>query len=330
MSELLTLLNYEFARNALMAAVLASVLAGTVGTFVVVKRLVFIAGGISHAAFAGLGFCYWLGVEPLVGAVVVAVLAALLLGWLGEHRARSQDALIGVLWAGGMATGIVFIHLTPGYAPNLMTYLFGDILTVTRGDVVLLALLTVGVVAVMALFYRTLVAVAFDETFAAVQGTPVKWMTTLLLVLVALSVIMLIQVVGIILLIALFTIPPMIALMLVFLSAAVVGGGPVRSRVMAGLTGLTALSGAGISAWHIRQQNLPGEEFAACGADLSYMIEVFSFWETLEMAFTGTGDCAEVDWAFLGLSMPAWVGMWFVFLGAAGVWANWRAARPPF
>ncbi len=122
----------------------------------------------------------------------------------------------------------------------------------------------------------------------------------------------------------------MIALMLVFLSAAVVGGGPVRSRVMAGLTGLTALSGAGISAWHIRQQNLPGEEFAACGADLSYMIEVFSFWETLEMAFTGTGDCAEVDWAFLGLSMPAWVGMWFVFLGAAGVWANWRAARPPF
>lgn len=214
MSELLGLLNYEFARNALMAAVLASVLAGTVGTFVVVKRLVFIAGGISHAAFAGLGFCYWLGMEPLVGAVVVAVLAALLLGWLGEDRARSQDALIGVLWAGGMATGIVFIHLTPGYAPNLMTYLFGDILTVSRGDVLLLALLTMAVIAVVALFYRTLVAVAFDETFAAVQGVPVKWMTTLLLVLVALSVIMLIQVVGIILLIALFTIPPMIALML--------------------------------------------------------------------------------------------------------------------
>ncbi|MFV8834662.1 metal ABC transporter permease [Aquisalimonas sp.] len=242
MSELLTLLNYEFARNALMAAVLASVLAGTVGTFVVVKRLVFIAGGISHAAFAGLGFCYWLGVEPLVGAVVVAVLAALLLGWLGEHRARSQDALIGVLWAGGMATGIVFIHLTPGYAPNLMTYLFGDILTVTRGDVVLLALLTVGVVAVMALFYRTLVAVAFDETFAAVQGTPVKWMTTLLLVLVALSVIMLIQVVGIILLIALFTIPPMIALMLAqrFLMVLVVA-------VLAGL--VTSTGGLAGSYW---------------------------------------------------------------------------------
>ncbi|WP_290647853.1 metal ABC transporter permease [Aquisalimonas sp.] len=214
MSELLALLDYEFARNALMAAVLASVLAGTVGTFVVVKRLVFIAGGISHAAFAGLGFCYWLGVNPLIGAVVVAILAALLLGWLGEGRGRSQDAMIGVLWAGGMATGIVFIHMTPGYAPNLMTYLFGDILTVSRADVQLLAVLTGAVIGVTALFYRTLVAVAFDETFASVQGIPVRRMTTLLLVLVALSVIMLIQVVGIILLIALFTIPPMIALML--------------------------------------------------------------------------------------------------------------------
>ena len=223
MSELLTLLDYEFARNALMAAVLASVLAGTVGTFVVVKRLVFIAGGISHAAFAGLGICYWLGMNPLIGAVVVAVLAALLLGWVGETRARSQDALIGVLWAGGMAVGIVFIHMTPGYAPNLMTYLFGDILTVSRTDVHLLAALTVLVVAVMGLYYRALVAVAFDETFAAVQGVPVRRMTTLLLVLVALSVIMLIQVVGIILLIALFTVPPMIALMLAHRFIAVLG-----------------------------------------------------------------------------------------------------------
>ncbi|SEP12934.1 metal ABC transporter permease [Aquisalimonas asiatica] len=251
MSELLALLNYEFARNALMAAVLASVLAGTVGTFVVVKRLVFIAGGISHAAFAGLGFFYWLGGNPLTGAVVVAVLAALLLGWLGEHRARSQDALIGVLWAGGMATGIVFIHLTPGYTPDLMTYLFGDILTVSRADVYLLAALTVGVIVVMALFYRTLVAVAFDETFAAVQGAPVKWMTTLLLVLVALSVIMLIQVVGIVLLIALFTIPPMIALMLaqrfiVVLGIAVAAGLITSTGGLAGSYWLDLPSGPAI------------------------------------------------------------------------------------
>ena len=214
MSDLIGLFSYEFARNAMLAAVFASILAGTVGTFVVVKRLVFIAGGVSHAAFAGLGFCYWLGANPLIGAVVVALLAALLLGWLGESRARSQDAMIGLLWAGGMATGIVFIHMTPGYAPSLMTYLFGDILTVSRGDVYLLAVLTIAVVGVLALFYRSLVAVAFDETFAAVQGVPVRRMTTLLLVLMALSVIMLIQVVGIVLLIALFTIPPLVALML--------------------------------------------------------------------------------------------------------------------
>lgn len=233
MSELLALFDYQFARNALAAALLASVLAGTVGTFVVVKRLVFIAGGISHAAFAGLGFCYWLGVNPLLGAVVVAVLAALLLGGLGESRARSRDATIGLLWAGGMATGIVFIHMTPGYAPNLLVYLFGDILTVSRRDVLLLAALTVIVLVILVMYYRPLVAVAFDETFAAVQGVPVRRMTTLLLVLVALSVIMLIQVVGIVLLMALFTIPPLIGLMMVQRFALVlviaVGAGLVTS-----------------------------------------------------------------------------------------------------
>lgn len=251
MSDLIGLFSYEFARNAMLAAVFASILAGTVGTFVVVKRLVFIAGGISHAAFAGLGICYWLGMNPLIGAVVVAVLAALLLGWLGETRARSQDAMIGLLWAGGMATGIVFIHMTPGYAPNLMAYLFGDILTVSRGDVQLLAALTVAVLALVALFYRSLVAVAFDETFAAVQGVPVRRMTTLLLVLMALSVIMLIQVVGIILLIALFTIPPLIALslarrFLMVLLVAVVAGLVTSTGGLAGSYWLDMPSGPAI------------------------------------------------------------------------------------
>ncbi|MFO7857668.1 MAG: metal ABC transporter permease [Ectothiorhodospiraceae bacterium] len=229
MTELVALLDYQFARNALAAAVLASLLAGTVGTFVTVKRLVFVAGGISHAAFGGLGFCYWLGAPPLLGAVVVAVAAALFLGWFGDNRARSRDALIGLLWAGGMATGIVFIHLTPGFAPNLLVYLFGDILTVTRTDVWLLAGVTALIGIILVLFYRPLVAVAFDETFAAVQGVPVRAMTTLLLVLVALAVIMLIQVVGIVLLMALLTIPPLIALMLaqrfvLVLAVAVVAG----------------------------------------------------------------------------------------------------------
>ncbi len=223
MDELRLLFRYEFMQNAVLAGLLASVLSGLVGTFVVVKRLVFIAGGISHAAFAGLGICFYLGLNPLIGAVVVAVAAAVVLAWLGEGGAgRSQDAYIGILWAAGMAVGIVFIHMTPGYAPDLMVYLFGDILTVTRSDVYLLALLVAMVLLVMMLLYKEFVAVAFDETFSRVQGIPVRLLTMLLLVLVALSVIMLIQVVGIVLLIALFTLPPVVALMLALRSFAVV------------------------------------------------------------------------------------------------------------
>ncbi|MCC5858696.1 MAG: metal ABC transporter permease [Ectothiorhodospiraceae bacterium] len=215
MDELRLLFRYEFIQNAVLAGLLASVLSGLVGTFVVVKRLVFIAGGISHAAFAGLGICFYLGLNPLIGAVAVAVVAAVVLAWLGEGGAgRSQDAYIGILWAAGMAVGIVFIHMTPGYAPDLMVYLFGDILTVTRNDVYLLASLVALVLLIMMLLYKEFVAVAFDETFSRVQGIPVRLLTMLLLVLVALSVIMLIQVVGIVLLIALFTLPPVVALML--------------------------------------------------------------------------------------------------------------------
>lgn len=242
MTELALFFSYDFTRLALLAGILASVLGGVLGTFVVVKRLVFITGGISHAAFAGLGFCYWLGVDPLIGAVVVAVLAALLLGWVSDAGSRSQDALIGVLWAGGMAIGILFIHMTPGYAPNLMTYLFGDILTVAPRDVVLLAALTTVTLGLLFMLHRGLVAVAFDETFARVQGVPVRALTLLLLVLVALAVILLIQVVGIVLLLALFTLPPMIALLLVARSFGLV-------LLVAVLTGLLMTTGGLAASW---------------------------------------------------------------------------------
>ncbi len=242
MTELALFFSYDFTRLALLAGLLASVLGGVLGTFVVVKRLVFITGGISHAAFAGLGFCYWLGVDPLIGAVVVAVLAALLLGWVSDAGTRSQDALIGVLWAGGMAIGILFIHMTPGYAPNLMTYLFGDILTVVPRDVVLLAVLTTVTLGLLFVLHRGLVAVAFDETFARVQGVPVRALTLLLLVLVALAVILLIQVVGIVLLLALFTLPPMIALLLVARSFGLV-------LLVAVLTGLLMTTGGLAASW---------------------------------------------------------------------------------
>lgn len=215
MDRLLEILSYEFVRNALVAGILASVLCGLVGTFVVVKRLVFISGGISHAAFGGLGMCYFLGLNPTLGAVAVAVLCAVTLGLADSEHVESRDAMIGVLWAVGMAVGIIFIHLTPGYAPNLMTYLFGNILTVSRGDLIMSLALDGAVVSIVVLFFKEFVAIAFDETFAAVQGIPVRALLTLLLVLIALSVVVLIQVVGIVLVIALLTIPPLIGLMLV-------------------------------------------------------------------------------------------------------------------
>lgn len=211
---LLEALHYDFMRHALVAGVLASALCGLIGTFVVVKRLTFISGGLSHAAFGGLGLCFFLGWNPILGAVAVALAAALALGAVDPEKVRSHDALIGILWAVGVAVGIVFIYKTPGYAPNLMTYLFGNILMATRADVVTTLVLSLAVLAVLLLFYKGFVAVAFDEVFARVQGMPVKLLLTLLLILVALTVVVLIQVVGIILVIALLTIPPVISLML--------------------------------------------------------------------------------------------------------------------
>jgi zinc transport system permease protein len=191
------------------------VLCGVIGTFVVVKRLVFISGGISHAAFGGLGICYYLGWHPLLGATVVSVAAALAVGAFGRERGRFQDAMIGILWAVGMALGVVFIYKTPGYAPNLMTYLFGNILTVGRGDLRMTLGLVLLLLTLLALFFKEFVAVSFDETFAEVQGVPARLIVTTVLVLTALAIIFLIQLVGIILVMALLTIPPMVGLLLV-------------------------------------------------------------------------------------------------------------------
>lgn len=231
---ILDALSYDFVRQALAAGLLASVLCGVVGTLVVVKRLVFLGAGISHASFGGLGLCYYLGFEPLLGAAAVAVGAALFLGRgaAAEGAARSKDAMIGILWAVGMALGVVFVHLTPGYAPNLMTYLFGNVLTVGARDVAAAAVLVVVVVAAFGLFYKETVAVAFDEEFAAVQGVPVRLATTAILLLTALSVVFLIQLVGIILVMALLTIPPVVALMLFRRFLAVVAASTLLGALM--------------------------------------------------------------------------------------------------
>jgi zinc transport system permease protein len=204
-------LDLDLVRNALAAGLLASLLCGVIGVFVVTKRLTFISDGISHAAFAGLGLCFLLGADPRLGALVAAVLFALALGILGTAVTRQHDAMIGVLYAVGMALGIVFIHRAPGYVPNLMTYLFGNLLLATGDDVRLTLALTALVLGCLLLLRKPLVAVAFDEEFAAVQGVPVRAFVTVLLVLVSLTVVLLIQVVGVILVLALLTIPPLTA-----------------------------------------------------------------------------------------------------------------------
>lgn len=219
MDQLADLLAYDFIRNALAAGLLASVLCGVVGTFVVVKRLVFLGGGISHAAFGGLGICHFLGLPPLLGAGAVAVVSALALGATGRLGAsrgapKSYDAGIGILWAVGMAVGVVFIHWTPGYAPNLVTYLFGNILSVRDLDVVVTGAFVAVLLVLLVLFFKELTAVAFDEEFAAVQGVPTHGVMTFLLVLTAVSLVLLIQLVGIILVMALLTIPPVTSLLL--------------------------------------------------------------------------------------------------------------------
>ncbi|HOC83772.1 MAG TPA: metal ABC transporter permease [Methanoculleus sp.] len=208
---MLDVLGLEFFRNALIAGVLASIACGIIGTYVVVRRMVSVSGGISHAAFGGIGLGYFLGIDPLLGAAGFTVAAALGVGTL-QLRARQQmDTLIGAVWAAGMAIGILFVYLTPGFAPDLFSYLFGNILLVPRGDILLMGILTAVIVAVVAVLYRELQAVTFDPDYAAVMNLPVERLSLLLLVLIALTVVMLIRVVGIILVIALLTLPAAIS-----------------------------------------------------------------------------------------------------------------------
>jgi zinc transport system permease protein len=214
MTGLIDAFDYEFMRNALLAGVLAAVLCGVIGPFVVVKRLAYISDGISHAAFGGMGICFFLGIDPILGAVAVALTVALVLGLTDGSILRIHDALIGVMWAAGMAVGIVFVYKTPGYAPNLTSYLFGNILMVSRRDITSILVLSLAVFLLLALFWKGLVAVSFDEVFARVQGAPTRFLLTLLLTLIALSVVTLIQVVGTLLVVALLIIPPMVGLAL--------------------------------------------------------------------------------------------------------------------
>jgi len=204
------ILHYEFVRNAVIASILVGIACGIVGSLVVVKRIVFISGGISHAAFGGIGIGLFLGFNPVIAAIPFSILSALLIGALKRARV-SEDTSIGILWAVGMAIGIIFASLTPGYATDLISYLFGNILMVSKQDIIMMIALDSLIILLIILFYREFLAVCFDEEFAATLGIPVDLFYSMLLCGVALSVVVLVKVVGIILVIALLTIPAAIA-----------------------------------------------------------------------------------------------------------------------
>lgn len=212
------LAQHSFLQHALAAGALAGVACGVVGTYVVVRRVTAIAGGIAHCVLAGLGAARYLqvvhgveGAHPLYGAVVAALLAAMIIGLVSLRAREREDTVIGALWAIGMAVGVLFISRTPGYNQDLMGYLFGNILLVRSADLWLMVGLDAVVVAVALLFYPQLQAVCFDEEFARLRGLSVELYYLLLLCLTALTVVLLTSVVGIVLVIALLTVPVAIA-----------------------------------------------------------------------------------------------------------------------
>jgi zinc transport system permease protein len=224
-------LQFTFMQNALLAGLLVSVACGVIGAFVVVNRIVFISGGIAHAAYGGIGLGYFLkynivpmllagsaiarsqrpGYFPIVGAIGFSLMAALVMGWVQRRTRERADTLIGVLWAIGMAMGIIFVDLTAGYKVDLMSYLFGSILAVPRSDLVVMLVLDGIIIALTALFYKELLAISFDETFATVENVPVDALYLMLLAMIALTVVMMMRVVGLIMVIAMLTMPAAIA-----------------------------------------------------------------------------------------------------------------------
>lgn len=200
-----------FLQNAVIMGFLASIGCGVVGAYVVVKRLVFLSGGIAHSILGGIGVAHYYGADPMMGAVIAALLSAGLIGMIRLRAQEREDTLIGALWAVGMAVGVLFISQTPGYNTDLMTYLFGNILLVTRTDVWIILGLNIALLSMVLLFYKTFLAVCFDEEYTRLQKVNVEGVYILLLCLISLTIVILIQVVGIILVIALLTLPAAIA-----------------------------------------------------------------------------------------------------------------------
>lgn len=208
---MIEIFQYEFMQRAFIAALLVSVACGIVGTYVVIKQIVSLSGAISHSAFGGIGLGYYIGINPILAAIPFSIVAAMGIGTIRERVKISEDTAIGILWSVGMAIGIIFINITPGYAPDLFSYLFGSILTVSNSDILIMIFLDILIVATVYIFQREFLSISLDEEYSKVLGMPSEVIYILLLSLVALSVVVMIKVVGVILVIALLAIPAAIS-----------------------------------------------------------------------------------------------------------------------
>lgn len=211
MTQILDLLSYPFFRNALLAVLFISIAAAMIGTYIITRRMVSITGGITHACFGGLGLGYFLGINPVLMAALFAVGASAGVEWLAARYRVREDSAVAVVWALGMAVGVLFVFLTPGYVPELNSFLFGNILTVTVTDLWTFGSFTVLLIIFFSLFHHRIVAIAFDPDFARVSGLPVKLVSYGMTVMVALCVVLTIKLVGIMLLMSMLSLPQMIA-----------------------------------------------------------------------------------------------------------------------
>ena len=207
----MSLLHYKFFQNALLGGLLTCIVCGMVGTYIVARRLVFISGGITHTSFGGLGLGFYLGVNPIISALLFSIASAFGVEWLSKKQGIREDSAIAALWALGMALGVIFIFLSPGYAPNLSAYLFGNILLITSTDLFLLAGLSLLLIAVFIVFFNPILYTAFDREFAQTKGVRVRLIEQLMMLAIAVTIVLSIRLVGIMLLMSQLTIPQMTA-----------------------------------------------------------------------------------------------------------------------
>ena len=211
MDSFIDLLQYAFFRHALIGSLLASIACGIIGTYIVTRRFVFISGGLTHASFGGIGLGLYSGFSPILSAAVFSVLSAFGVEWLSKRKDMREDSAIAVFWTFGMAIGVIFTFLSPGFAPDLSAYLFGNILTIDRTDIVLLGILSLMLIIFFICFLRPIISIAFDRDFARSQGIPVRLFEYILMAFIALTIVFCLRMVGIVLVISLLTIPQMTA-----------------------------------------------------------------------------------------------------------------------